>query len=598
MRLRMRDHVYVAPVADGAFALTPRGPVRFSGSSVHQWIERLAPHLDGTRTLAELTSGMTEQRRALVEQLARAMLDGELAVRVDEPAGSLPSERPRCLLAGSGALHEAAARVLAHAGLDVRGGTDHGRIPDTVDAVVYVGDRPDAELIRVLAGQCAALGIPLTCMAAAGDAVWLLPPAIPVAGRNVWAAAWWRVEPPGEWPPKPFASGDEAPPSGAVLTVAAARLGSALSGFLAGSRDRDPGPPSLIRIDPVTLGSTTHPYVPHPFAVPAAPGTPEELLESVARWRAAPALTEEEFSQRAVAGVDPLTGLLSGVSEGSLPQLPLCVAQATVRDPCGLLGGTPLVVTGTGRDFTAARLDAARRGFAAYAALTFDPRRTRDGNVLGYDMGDGSAYPLAAALAFPALSARSGRLRPPAGVASGLSLRQALEEGLTGSCREFTVERSLASTKAFPRVAVEDVPAAADTYRRTLEMIGEPWWVHDITDATGIPGYVFGTGDRTVAYTSSLVPDHALTDGLTQLLLDHQARTNSSPQCAPDPVPPFPRGLRATGRTAFVRPAISLRAAVANLRRLGLRAVAVPLDHDLEADLLMPHPMHVVLIHA
>ena len=73
--LKLRDDAYYAETSTGTYVLLPHGEVTLEGSSVHRWIERLAPHLDGSRSLEELTAGLPEARRAFVTGLVHTLVE-------------------------------------------------------------------------------------------------------------------------------------------------------------------------------------------------------------------------------------------------------------------------------------------------------------------------------------------------------------------------------------------------------------------------------------------------------------------------------------------------------------------------------------------
>src|SRR5262249_39366306 len=74
-RLALREDAYYAPSPAGAAILTHQGRVSLTGSSIYQWIERLAPFLNGQHSLPELTAALSPERRQLVEQLVTTLLD-------------------------------------------------------------------------------------------------------------------------------------------------------------------------------------------------------------------------------------------------------------------------------------------------------------------------------------------------------------------------------------------------------------------------------------------------------------------------------------------------------------------------------------------
>jgi hypothetical protein len=83
-RLKLRDDAYYAPTGDGICILTNSGEVVLTGPSIFQWVDRLAPYLDGTHTLAELTASMTADRRAMTERVIGTLRERGVIVTAAE----------------------------------------------------------------------------------------------------------------------------------------------------------------------------------------------------------------------------------------------------------------------------------------------------------------------------------------------------------------------------------------------------------------------------------------------------------------------------------------------------------------------------------
>src|SRR2546423_1258055 len=94
---RLNSDVYFVPVDGGVCFVTNRGTEVFRGASIYSWVERLAPHLDGRHPLAELTAGLADDRRAMVERTVAALLAKGLArdVAAERPDTLTPEERER-----------------------------------------------------------------------------------------------------------------------------------------------------------------------------------------------------------------------------------------------------------------------------------------------------------------------------------------------------------------------------------------------------------------------------------------------------------------------------------------------------------------------
>ncbi|MFE4668826.1 hypothetical protein ACFRI7_36710 [Streptomyces sp. NPDC056716] len=72
--LRLRDDAYHVATDDGLSLLTHRGLLSLSGASA-AWTARLLPHLDGTRTEADLTAAVPPDRRQAVTRIIAALRD-------------------------------------------------------------------------------------------------------------------------------------------------------------------------------------------------------------------------------------------------------------------------------------------------------------------------------------------------------------------------------------------------------------------------------------------------------------------------------------------------------------------------------------------
>lgn len=83
-RLKLRDDAYYAPTSDGICILTNSGDVVLTGPSIYQWVDRLAPYLDGRHTLAELTASMPAERKAMTERVVTALHERGVVVEAED----------------------------------------------------------------------------------------------------------------------------------------------------------------------------------------------------------------------------------------------------------------------------------------------------------------------------------------------------------------------------------------------------------------------------------------------------------------------------------------------------------------------------------
>ncbi len=73
MRPKLRGDTKYVPTPDGVYLQNNRRVLRIPGKQVYQWVERLAPYLDGNRSLAELTDGLSADRTEMVDQLVEML---------------------------------------------------------------------------------------------------------------------------------------------------------------------------------------------------------------------------------------------------------------------------------------------------------------------------------------------------------------------------------------------------------------------------------------------------------------------------------------------------------------------------------------------
>jgi hypothetical protein len=595
MRPLLRPDAYLAESEDGAYLLTHRGPVQFTGRSVHRFIEQLAPYLDGSRTLDELTTGLTAERGEAVRKLVGMLLDRDV-VRDMAPAAQAAPARPeitylgyfdddpvraferyqgmRTLVLGEGPVAAAVAQAAARSGLHniAISSTMDDFVADQTDLVLHVpAEFSHAERLEqrhrgwhaqaVLRGGHAWLGI-------AGP-----------SGAELWGSVRRRLE------ARHQAEAIGREPGTAAITAVAARL--VHSAFRAITGLDEPQSHRLTRINLSTLEDTTHTVVPHPLALRALDAPRVALRE----------LDVEAFSREAAACTDDVIGLLGEPSERDLAQIPLRVCEITVSDPVGLLGAdTPApVVTGAGLDFATARYRAALRAFACYASLMVDRRRVREECVPGYALESMDPVPVPVSLAFPVLDGVAEPYVLPVGVAAGFTWLEAIESGLVGHCLRLTVAEMSTKEQPARRIDLAAVPLGTpgDRYRAMLTAIGRPVTVYDITGSLGVPTFLCCLDGQPAGCASRFDALAALTNTLEQAILHYQATENGQTVYAPPPAPVL--ATRADPVTALPA-SVDLATAVQALTRLGHRPVAVPLDHDQEMSTIVPHTFRVVLL--
>ena len=69
LRPRLRGDVYVMRVPEGAYIRSNLGGAMLKGAATYEWVQGIAPMLDGTKTLRELCESAPKQSRAALEKL-------------------------------------------------------------------------------------------------------------------------------------------------------------------------------------------------------------------------------------------------------------------------------------------------------------------------------------------------------------------------------------------------------------------------------------------------------------------------------------------------------------------------------------------------
>ncbi|MFF5182114.1 TOMM precursor leader peptide-binding protein [Micromonospora sp. NPDC000316] len=97
MRPKLRDDCTYVAVDDGVYLEAATGTVHITGRSAFALVDRIAAHLTGERTLAELTAALPEAHRQAVTNLVTELLQRKLArdVDADPPHGLSSSELAR-----------------------------------------------------------------------------------------------------------------------------------------------------------------------------------------------------------------------------------------------------------------------------------------------------------------------------------------------------------------------------------------------------------------------------------------------------------------------------------------------------------------------
>ncbi|MBR8740359.1 hypothetical protein [Nocardiopsis sp. MG754419] len=586
MRPKLRPDVYYVPTADGAFIIDSARSVTLRGGSIYNWVERLAPRLDGSVLLDDLTTGLQPAHEKMVRDLV-TLLERNGFVRDvgdDLPHGLTEAEieryqaeiayvdfrcdsglsrferwrGTRLVIVGGAPLADAAARAAWNLGcrrVEVVDPSDDtaARAGRADDIEALREEDPDRELVETPAGDLVtsvtaadfvvvlsedpalidtvadACTAPLLPVLVSRDKAWVGP--IP-GGASTWADAKVRLTDTGDLPAGP-STWLIGPATGVPANTALFSVFRSVTGAYP-----EPVAGEVERIDLETLESQTGRV--QPVGRPAEPESlqPPQVIDS------------EDFSLAAAELFDQIAGPLLDIEEHH-EQLPLRVAAARLaRD------GEVSQVLGVADAFTEARHD------ATLAAL---------GRLAASHPSSGPARDLVSDEAGPTVAPVGIRDAYVPGIGSALSRETALAQAVL----DFATERAVPVPAQAPLIEHENLPEAVggQLHRLTL-LAGEPVRMFRI-DAD-LPTVLVAVGERPLARAAGL--DLASAMGLAL------QRATIVEQCGQDtltmaPVPesvPEPDGSAApvTGHLLTVDDVIKL------LASRGLRLGLVELDGD------------------
>lgn len=634
MRPRLKSDVLYVPTGDGVHVFGAGADLALRGRSAYQWLDRLAPHLDGSVELDDLVGRLPDDKRQVVHSLvgqlhaAGCLIDAEedlphrltrweletyaseiafIEYHCDSAARRFETYRDsEVVVMGAGPVFvslvcsalrsgvrqlravctekavtnaERLTELTAEAAARDREQTfrhvdcDEGgleRLVGQVDAVIHVADGSGVDRALRLDELCRNAGTLLVQGLVMDDVAWLGP-----AGAD-WRSAWLRLDAHGPFRPNAFLTGPAA-------AVVAAHLGLAafttLTGIV-GAVEAADGARKVTRIDLETLRTSTHAFLPHPAAAPARPETRKEFRRRIERLGAAAPLDEDTFSRRAARCFDPYIGVLRALDEREFTQVPLNVTEAVPR----AAGAAPVHGAGTG--FAAARRDAALRGLASYAAHHPDERRYGPGGtVWGWALDERRAEAVAACRVFTT--------DHEVGVAARLSWDEGVADGLAQQCVRLAL-RDVAEGRSRPR-PVRLRPDAMDPgERRLLDLVSASRGsveVADIGEALGVPVLAWWQGGRPAAATCG---EDAVIEGLRAALLDRQSVMTGESAYAPARWGLLGAPVTCDDSAELPVPAGPERMVEA-LRSRGARPLVVPLDHDPAVHEVLPFVVRVVI---
>lgn len=636
--LTIRPDAYVVALPEGVDVVTGRGTTFLPGRSLALWMERLVPALDGTRSFDDVVGGVSPQRRGIAEKLITTLLRlGAVTELADAGGGGLDTaerdtwgsqigfvgqfvadpgaafcryRRYSVTVLGARDVLPGIAEGLVSTGLtDVRlssEGAAAGAVQG-VDLVVHVMSGSDQHCSESVERECRRTGTTLLQVVLVGPMSWWCGPGSDARWSDI------RARLTGLDPGWASGGGTQRHPdvSRAVLTNQVVQ-----DAFCFLTRVRD-GPVSPIahEFDMASLADEAHPVRPHPFGQLVVAEDDNGFLQRMRDLTELPESGESGFSEAAVTLMDSRVGIFGDITQGTLPQLPLKAASACVADPVGLIGGDGgrPVVTHADLDFGQCRRRLGMRAIATYASLMLDPRRTvREASEVSADTDPWTALDQLrrgrrAALrgldlvrqrveyvdvreAFPALEHTAGPYTAPPGVGVGLSWRAALEDAMARHCRRLAIEQSRSGGGRADVVEV-DVAALPEHTAQLMTLsrgLNRDVEIRDIGASIGVPTLVCMLDGEPAACGCGSSYERALEQCLLEALRHQQG-------LGPRDVDLPRQAVGGPGRVPPARSRMELADMVGCLAALGLRPVAVPLDHDPEVAAVLPYVVHVVL---
>ncbi len=600
MRPKLRPDVYYVPTSDGAFIIDSVRSVTLRGSSIYQWVELLAPSLDGSAQLDDLTSGLSPSHQKMArdlvgllerngfvhdvtEDLPHTLTEAELArfqaeiAYVDFRCDSGPARfqkwrSTRLVIVGSGPLVDAAARAAWHLGcarVEVVDPSDDAgartaRAADAEalreeDQAVELVETPfsevasavaaaefvvvlteDPDLLDTVEESCS---VPFIPVLVTRDQAWVGPNP---GGAPSWADTRARLTDAGVLPAGP-SSWLRGPAAGVPANTALFAAFRCVTGAYP-----EPVAGEVERIDLETLESQTGRILPTGAdTAPAGEETPG-------------AVESETFSLAAAPLFDSLTGPLLDIEEHP-EQLPLRVAVARM-----VKGGEVSEVLGVADAFAEARHGAtlAALGRLAAAHPSSGPAR---------ELGTGDAGPTVEPVGI--------REAYVPGIGAGLDRESALAQAVL----DYATERIVPVPETAPLIDSAELPEdVAGQLHRLEALVGEP--VHLFQVDAELPTVLVGTGTEPLARAAGLDTTGALSLALSRATTVAQCgRDASTAPTRPERVPaPEGSAVPLTGHL------LSLEGLVKLLASRGRRLGVVELDGEPVLRTATPHLVRVV----
>jgi bacteriocin biosynthesis cyclodehydratase domain-containing protein len=511
------------------------------------------------------------------------------------------------------------------------------------DAVLHISERPMVARAQLLNRLCVEEQKTFIQAIIVGDHAWI-GPLVCAEAEGCWECAWRRLQANltdfseqlshYEFHNQPESSNSRflARPE---ATMIANRLIFALFKYFTqtGSAETK-GHLSVIHLE--TGLSENHAFLPHPYCQacqhPVVP-TASQFLERIQQLQYQSPIDRDSFLERIADGaIDARLGLFTAIENDNFVRAPLAIYEAHVSNPM-LQKDRSLDITAASINTEETRLRAFQEACTRYAANLVDRRRLFSREALqqhtfpalsadqligmpsfpgqnqykmwtwALDLQTQQACIVPAEQVFSTLHTQDQGTESERGIASGMSWEEAICRALLDWCNYLTVEHLKDAQQAYFQVDLDRTlltPEGRYLYHLLKAAVGQKIIVYDVTGLLHVPTFATCFGEKVVAYSTHCDEAQALRMGFERALQQYQAEQCQQFEYAVAPVPDFPSALRSAQLSVprYTLPDTWPARQEWLLQRLqanGLRALAVPLDHDPALAEVLPFIARVLL---
>ena len=500
------------------------------------------------------------------------------------------------------------------------------------DAVLHIAERPMLARAQLLNRLCVEERKPFSQAIVVDDQAWIGPLVCPETG-TCWECAWRRRQANLTYP-------SEHLPRGAFCNLPSV----AHSQFLAMSKAimianrlifglflyfTQINPIEAARLSVIDLEtglSESHAFLPHPHCQacqhPVIP-TASQFLEQIQRLQHQGPIDPDKFLEDFARCVDDKLGLFTALDDHFV-QAPLAVYKVHLSHPMLKFQTEPFSVFAVSTDTSDARMCAAQKACVRYAAAIVDRRR-----LVPHEIVQQQPFPVIStdqligikphsleselwtwaldlqmqqAVLVPAPYVFSSLCRQEQGMASGKTWEEAICLALLDWCNYLTVELLLEAQQAYMQIDLVRTPMTSEGLHlyHLLKTTGEQITIYDVTGALQVPTFATCLGDKIIAYSTHCDVVQALSRGLEQALQHYQSEFFQQFGYAVPPVPDLPSILRSDQLSVLQYTSPDTWSArqewlLQRLQSNGLRAFAIPLDHDPALVQVLPFIVRVLL---